>query len=138
MNLCVVKTEEVRTIRIIIADDHSIFREGLRTLLDACSDMQVIGEAENGQQALSLVQNLNPDVAVIDINMPVMNGIEATRLIKERVPRVYVIGLSMHSEQVVKDSFISAGGDQFVSKGGSLSTFPEIIRASGPGSISEE
>ncbi|WNM56668.1 chemotaxis protein CheB [Candidatus Nitrospira allomarina] len=122
------KTEE--GIRVVLADDHPIFREGLGTMLNACPDIQVVGEAENGEQAVELVQTLHPDVVVMDINMPVMNGIEATRLIKASHPAVYIIGLSMHGDQIVSNNFAEAGGDEYVSKGDSFGSFAEVIRSS--------
>ncbi|MEO8325252.1 MAG: chemotaxis protein CheB [Nitrospirota bacterium] len=117
-------------IRVVLADDHPIFREGLGTLLNACLDIQVVGEAENGEQAVELARTLQPDVVVMDINMPVMNGIEATRLIKERQSSAYVIGLSMHSDQIVRKAFFEAGGDEYVTKGDSFTSFAEVIRSS--------
>ncbi len=117
-------------IRVVLADDHPIFREGLVALLNACPDIQVVGEAENGQMVVELVQMLQPDVVVMDINMPVMNGIEATRLIKARHPSTYIIGLSMHGDQIVTKAFSEAGGDEYVSKGDSFTSFSEVIRAS--------
>lgn len=117
-------------IRVLLTDDHSIFREGLRTLLNNCADIQVAGEAGNGEEALLLVQSLLPDVVVMDINMPGMNGIEATRLIKEQYPSVYVIGLSMHGEPIVKNAFAEAGGDYYVMKGDSFDSLAPIIRSS--------
>lgn len=117
-------------IQVVLADDHPIFREGLRTLLNACHDIQVVGEAENGEQAADCVQTLQPDVVVMDINMPVMNGIEATRLIKARQRLIFVIGLSMHSDEVVTKAFFEAGGDQYVTKGDSFNSFAEVIRSS--------
>ena len=122
------KMEE--SIRVVLADDHSIFREGLGTMLNACPDIQVVGEAENGEQAVELVQTLHPDVVVMDINMPVMNGIEATHLIKASHPAVYIIGLSMHGDQIVTKHFAEAGGDEYVSKGDSFGSFAEVIRSS--------
>ena len=122
------KMEE--SIRVVLADDHPIFREGLGTMLNACPDIQVVGEAENGEQAVELVQTLHPDVVVMDINMPVMNGIEATRLIKASHPAVYIIGLSMHGDQIVTQHFAEAGGDEYVSKGDSFGSFAEVIRSS--------
>ncbi|GJL68610.1 MAG: hypothetical protein NPIRA06_12450 [Nitrospirales bacterium] len=118
------------SIRVVLADDHPIFREGLGTMLNACHDIQVVGEAENGEQAIELVQAFHPDVVVMDINMPVMNGIEATRLIKANHPSVYIIGLSMHGDQIVTTRFAEAGGDEYVSKGDSFGSFAEIIRSS--------
>ncbi|WP_342347611.1 chemotaxis protein CheB [uncultured Nitrospira sp.] len=117
-------------IRVVLADDHPIFREGLRTLLNACQDIQVVGEAENGEQAVELAHTLQPDVFVMDINMPVMNGIEATRIIKARQPSIYIIGLSMHADQIVQQSFSAAGGNQYVTKGDSFTSFAEVIRSS--------
>lgn len=117
-------------IRVVLADDHPIFREGLRTLLNACHDIQVVGEAENGEQAVELAHTLQPDVFVMDINMPVMNGIEATRIIKARQPSIYIIGLSMHADQIVQQSFSAAGGNQYVTKGDSFTSFAEVIRSS--------
>ncbi|GJL58277.1 MAG: hypothetical protein NPIRA03_11340 [Nitrospirales bacterium] len=118
------------SIRVVLADDHPIFREGLGTMLNACPDIQVVGEAENGEQAIELVQTLYPDVVVMDINMPVMNGIEATRLIKASHPSIYIIGLSMHGDQIVTRRFAEAGGDKYVSKGDSFGSFAEVIRSS--------
>jgi DNA-binding NarL/FixJ family response regulator len=124
--------------RVLLADDHAMFREGMRTLLETCPDIHVVGEAENGEQANSLAHSLQPDVVVMDINMPVMNGIEATRLIKQSLPVVYVIGLSMHSDQIVKKAFFDAGGDHYVTKGDSFDSFAELIRASQKGSLPTE
>ncbi|MEO6203038.1 MAG: response regulator transcription factor, partial [Nitrospirales bacterium] len=106
------------------------FREGLGTLLNACLDIQVVGEAENGKQAVELARTLQPDVVVMDINMPVMNGIEATRLIKDSQPSIYIIGLSMHADQVVKQGFSEAGGNRYITKGDSFTSFAEVIRSS--------
>lgn len=129
-------------IRVILADDHPIFREGLGTLLNACHDIQVVGEAKNGEQAVELVQTLHPDVVVMDINMPVMNGIEATRLIKASHRSIYIIGLSMHGDHIVRRNFSEAGGDEYVTKGDSFGSFAEVIRSSqhapGPSSAARD
>ncbi len=122
------KSEE--SIRVVLADDHPIFREGLATMLNACPDIQVVGEAENGVQAVERVQTLYPDVVVMDINMPVMNGIEATRRIKANHPSIYIIGLSMHGDNIVMKNFYEAGGNEYVTKGDSFNSFAEVIRSS--------
>ncbi len=85
------------TIRILIADDHAIVREGLRVILESLAEMTVVGEALDGRDALEKAIALKPDVIVMDVSMPEMNGIEATRLICERLPSVRVIILSMHN-----------------------------------------
>ena len=83
-------------ITIILADDHTIVRQGLAKLLEGEPDFQVVGEAENGREAVSKVEELRPDVVIMDISMPMLNGIEATRQIKKIMPQTKVIILSMH------------------------------------------
>lgn len=85
------------TIRVFLADDHAVVRDGLRFLLEAAGDITVIGDAANGREAVQRVTRLRPDVAVLDVAMPELNGIEATRQILERAPEVKIIILSMHS-----------------------------------------
>ena len=80
----------MRKIRVLLADDHIVVRQGLRALLAAEPDMEIVGEADNGRQAVQLVKKLLPDVAVIDIAMPVLNGLEATRQITHSVPTTRV------------------------------------------------
>ena len=86
-------------IRIVLADDHSVMRSGLRALLQQNPDMQVVGEANDGREALSLAESLKPDVAVLDITMPNLNGIEAARQMVSRQLDVAIIMLSMHSDE---------------------------------------
>ena len=84
-------------IRVILADDHAVVRDGLRVLLEAQTDLGVVGSAANGRQAVRLVHELHPDVVVMDIAMPELNGIEATRQIHDASPSTQVLVLSMHS-----------------------------------------
>jgi two-component system response regulator NreC len=84
------------TIRILLADDHQITRHGLKSLLDQQKNMTVIGEAENGRQAVRLALEHKPDIIVMDISMPELNGIEATRQIKADLPETKIIALSMY------------------------------------------
>jgi two-component system, NarL family, response regulator NreC len=86
-------------IRIVLADDHSVMRSGLRALLQQHPDMQVVGEANDGREALSLAESLKPDVAVLDITMPNLNGIEAARQMVAKQLDVAIIMLSMHSDE---------------------------------------
>lgn len=87
------------TIKILIADDHRIVREGIRTLLGNESDIEVIAEAENGREAVKLALKLKPDITIMDIGMPELNGIEAIKKIRREITTARIIVLSMHSEQ---------------------------------------
>lgn len=112
--------------RILIADDHGIVREGLKTLLDKQSNIEVVGEGEDGQMAVQLAEQLQPDIVIIDMSMPNLNGIEATRLILQHSPNTRVIILSMHSDKhIVKDA-LEAGASAYVLK---TYLFDEMLRA---------
>jgi DNA-binding NarL/FixJ family response regulator len=117
-------------VRILIADDHDIVRQGLKmVLLESPGYMVVVGEASNGREALAQAESLNPDVIIMDIGMPDLNGIEATRLICELLPTVRVIILSMHhtSEHIVRA--IQAGASGYILKESVGSCIIEAIRA---------
>src|SRR5437870_11635756 len=86
----------MQKIRVILADDHTVVRQGLRALLVAEADMDIVGEAENGRQAVQLVKQLLPDVVVMDVAMPVLNGLEATRQIVQAAPATKVLVLSSY------------------------------------------
>ena len=88
------------SIRILLADDHKITRQGLRSLLDSQPDMQVVAEAEEGRTAVSLVREMVPDVVIMDVTMPDLNGMEATRQIVSEFPNIKIIALSMHSDML--------------------------------------
>ncbi len=103
-------------ISILVADDHKIFREGLRALIDRQKGMRVVAEAEDGRRAVRLAQDLAPDVVVMDVSMPQLNGFEATRQIVERVPGVRVLALSMHSEEPYVGEMLSAGASGYLLK----------------------
>ncbi len=102
-------------IRVLIADDHSKSRKGLRALLATCSTVGTIWEAENGREAATLVEERQPDVVLMDIQMPVWDGFEATRYIKARWPEVKVIALTIHAAW--QPAAMSAGADTFLLKG---------------------
>ncbi len=94
--VCVkVGDESVMTINVVLADDHTIVRDGLRALLEANPEIKVVGDAGNGRQVVNLVKELQPDIVIMDISMPELNGIDATRQILEAFPQVRVIILSM-------------------------------------------
>jgi DNA-binding NarL/FixJ family response regulator len=97
------------SIRIVIADDHAVVGEGLRALIDAQSDMEVIGLAENGREAVRLCLDLEPDLVIMDNSMPELNGIEATRIISKRSPAVRIVMLSMHASNAHVHRAFGAG-----------------------------
>jgi DNA-binding NarL/FixJ family response regulator len=103
-------------ITVILSDDHNIVREGLRLLLESADDIKVIGEAENGRQALQLAKDLKPDVAVLDIAMPVLNGLEATRQIVKEAPTVKVLILSSYCDDQRVQELIEAGATGYLVK----------------------
>jgi DNA-binding NarL/FixJ family response regulator len=96
-------------IKVILADDHHIVREGLRGLLQKQKDFEITAEAQNGLEAVRLCKQLRPDIVVMDITMPDLNGIDATRQILDEVPKVKVIALSMHSDKQFVDGMLRAG-----------------------------
>jgi DNA-binding NarL/FixJ family response regulator len=114
------------TTRIILADDHGIMREGLRALLEKQSGIEVIAEADNGRTTVELSRELKPDVVIIDIAMPDLNGIEATRQIVAESPGVKVIALSMHSDRKFVREMLSAGASGYMLKD---SAFEELDKA---------
>ena len=103
-------------IKILLADDHRIMREGLRSLIEKEPDMQVVAEAEDGRRTVRLAGELNPDVAVVDISMPELNGIEATSQITSKNPEVRVLALSMHSDEHFVMGMLRAGASGYLLK----------------------
>jgi DNA-binding NarL/FixJ family response regulator len=116
------------SIRVILADDHRIVREGLRSLLEKEKDIEVVGEAENGQTAVRLARRLNPDVVVMDISMPDLNGMEAAQRICAEAGRTKVIGLSMHSDRRFVTRMLKAGAAGYLLKDSAFETLAEAIR----------
>src|SRR5437868_13786096 len=103
-------------IRILLADDHIVVRQGLRALLAAEEDIEIVGEADNGRQAVQLARKLQPDVAVIDIAMPVLNGLEATRQIAQSLPSTKVLILSSYSDDDYVQQLTEAGAAGYLVK----------------------
>ena len=104
------------SIRVLIADDHGIVREGLHSLIGKQADMEIVGEADDGRKALELVKELEPDVVVMDISMPNLNGVDATSHIVREYPKVKVIALSMHSSSMFVADMIKAGASGYILK----------------------
>ena len=117
-----------RPIRIILADDHQIVRQGLRILLEAEPDMEVIAEADNGRKVLKQAQELAPDVIIMDLSMPELNGIEATRQILSGAPEVKVVALSMHSDSLFVLNMIKSGASGYLLKDCALEELVKAIR----------
>lgn len=101
---------------IIIVDDHKIVRDGIRSLLSEEKSYDIIGEASNGNDALNLLTKLNPDIMLIDINMPGMNGIECTHSIMEKYPHMKILALSMHNEEPHIRAMVEAGASGYILK----------------------
>jgi len=117
-----------RPIRIILADDHQIVRQGLRILLEAEPDMEVIAEADNGRKVLKQAQELVPDVIIMDLSMPELNGIEATRQILSGAPDVKIVALSMHSDSLFVLNMIKSGASGYLLKDCALEELVKAIR----------
>jgi DNA-binding NarL/FixJ family response regulator len=103
-------------IRILLADDHNVVRKGLRGILDEYDDLQVCGEASNGRETVELALELKPDIVVLDLTMPELNGIEATRLIKKSLPESEILIFTMHEAEEMILSAFEAGARGFVLK----------------------
>lgn len=114
------------SIRILLADDHKITRQGLRSLLDKQPDMEVVAEAEEGRTAVRLARELSPDVVIMDVSMPDLNGMEATRQIVGEFGGVKVIALSMHSDMLFVSEMLKSGASGYLLKD---CAFEELARA---------
>ena len=112
------KQEGGYTMRVLLVDDHQMAREGLASLLGQEADVEVVGQASDGYEAVELARRLQPDVVTMDVTMPRMNGIEATRHIKSELPQVRVIRLSMHGDLEQGAAMRQAGADAYLNKGG--------------------
>lgn len=114
------------TIKILLADDHKIVFDSLKSLLDRQPDMEVVGGAENGRVAVEQVHELKPDVVIMDVTMPNLNGIEATRQITGQYPEIKVVALSMHADKQFVTGILSAGASGYLTKNCS---FDELVKA---------
>jgi DNA-binding NarL/FixJ family response regulator len=115
------------TARIILADDHEIVRSGMRSLLDGHDQWEVCAEAENGKEAVEKVIALKPDMVVLDLSMPVMNGIEAAREIRKKAPNTKIVIFSMHDSPRVAEEAVLAGADAYLAKTAHFSELEKVI-----------
>ena len=115
-------------IRILLADDHAVVRSGLRMLLEAQPDFEIVGEAETGTEAVAMVDALHPDAVLMDIQMPDLNGIEATKIIKEKSPETAVLALTMHEDDHYFFQMLHAGASGYVLKRAAPDEVVQAIR----------
>jgi two-component system response regulator NreC len=120
-------------IRVLLADDHTIVRQGVRLCLEAMGDIEVVAEAEDGQMAVQLANQLRPDVAVVDLTMPRLNGVEAIRLIKRDLPETEVVVLSVHDSEPYVVQALRAGAAGYVLKRNAATELAAAIRAAHDG-----
>jgi two-component system response regulator NreC len=117
------------TVRVLVADDHTIIRSGLRHLIEKESDIEVAGEAADGREALELTEQLRPDVVLLDITMPKLNGIDVSRQIAAKLPKISIIILSMHSDESYVLKSLKAGARGYLLKDSAESDIINAIRA---------
>jgi len=119
----------MKKIRVLIVDDHALVRDGIRALLSLVADIEVIGEAANGMEALEQVRELAPDVVLMDLSMPVMNGLEATRRIRKEFPRTQVIAVTQYDDSEYVIPVIEAGACGYITKMVAFSELASAIQA---------
>jgi len=118
----------MKKITVLLADDHSVVREGLQALLQAESDIKVVGQAETGVEAVQMACHLRPDVVVMDIAMPLLNGMEATRQISERLPATRILVLSAYSNPNCVEQVLTQGAAGYLIKKSSIHILADAIR----------
>ncbi len=126
----------MRKIRVVLADDHVVLRSGLKLLLDGQMDIEVVGEANDGVEAVSKTAELNPDVLLLDITMPNMSGIDALRIIKEKTPSVSILILTMHESDAYLMEALKAGASGFILKKAADNELMSAIRTVYSGEVS--
>ncbi len=125
----------ISAIRLLLVDDHPIVRAGLRMLFLAEEDMEIVGEANSGEESLQAVRELQPDIVVMDVAMPGMSGIEATRRIKEASPDTAVLALTMHEDEQYFFEMLSAGASGYVPKRAAPDDLVSAIRVVSQGNV---
>ena len=121
--------------RLLLVDDHAVVRSGLRMLLSAESDVEVVGEASTAREAIDAAQAISPDVILMDIGLPDLSGIEATREIKKRLPKVSIVALTIHEDQEYFFKMLEAGASAYVPKRAAPEELLTAIRAAAAGEV---
>src|SRR5574341_1705638 len=119
---------QAQPIRVMIVDDHEMVRSGLAVFLETCDDILMVGEAASGEEALRLCGEVHPDILIMDLVMPGMNGIEATRVIRERFPHIQIIALTSFKEEELVHSALQAGAISYLLKNVSIDELATAIR----------
>ncbi len=122
-------------VRVLLADDHPIVREGLKLLLNAQPDMRVVGEAADGESACRLADELDPDVIVIDLSMPVLNGAQATERLRRERPELRIVALTVHEEKLYLTQLLRAGASGYVLKRSAPADLVRAVRAVAAGEM---
>src|SRR5262249_9291364 len=123
----------MKRIRILLADDHAVVRQGFKMILSAQPDMEIVGEAGNGREAVELAEKLRPDVVVMDVAMPELNGIEAARRLVDTMPHAKVLALSMHKDSVYVREILRAGARGYLLKDSVAADLVAAVRPAPPG-----
>lgn len=122
-------------LRVLVADDHAVVRQGLKLLIDGQPDMEVVAEADDGKTVLEVARRVNPDIVVMDVSMPRMNGLVATRALKRQQPSVTIVALTRHEEQTYLEELLRAGASAYVLKQSPPTAFLQAIRAVAAGGL---
>jgi CheY-like chemotaxis protein len=117
-----------RVVRVLVADDHKLFREGLISLLNQERYLDIVGEAGDGEEAVELARRLRPDIMIMDVTMPKLNGIQATALLTKEMPNVKIIGLSMHARDDMATAMRDAGAVAYCAKSAPIESLVQILR----------
>ena len=123
------EVQERSTIRILLVDDHPLVREGLKRILTSMVGVIVVGEAATGEEAVARARDLAPNLVIMDLSLPALSGIEATRLIKKDLPDTQVLALTMHAEQIYVRGALTAGASGYIVKDSRPSDLVEAIEA---------
>ena len=122
-------------LRIFLADDHAVLRDGLKALVNAQPDMEVVGEADNGRTASSKISELSPDIVVMDVSMPELNGVQATEILKRECPQVKVLALTAYKDKAYLDQLLKVGALGYVLKMSAAKELIEALRVVASGNV---